>query len=182
MLPPQLHLAAPLADHLVIDPLYTSGTFSKPWGGLWTSTFAPGQGSAWLAYCARSEFRTNAQQDLSLWLLTPAPTARVLVIDKQEDIDRLFATYSLPLTGEPRSPGSLGLAWVALARDFDAFHLTQAGFVAGYPFFSTWSCESTLWFRDCFSAKQKLAVLPWAQAFDLSRSHSLAPEVGLDLF
>jgi hypothetical protein len=175
MLSPQLHLGPPGLHSLQIESIYTPGEFSKPWGGLWTSTFIPGKGSAWLTYCASQDFRpltSSGPSSLSLWLLTPDPAARVLSLDTQADIDRLFHTYSL-VTLTPRTPGTLGLDWPRLARDFDALHLTQAGFRTGYPLFSTWSCESTIWFRDCFIAKQKLAELSWTQAFDLAAAQAL---------
>jgi hypothetical protein len=180
MLPPQLHLGLPHLDALVVDAIYTQGKFSKPWGGLWTSTFTSGSGSAWLAYRASQEFTPGPSHPLSLWLLTPDANARILTIDTPADIERLFDAYSLPLSA-PRSPGSLGLNWPRLALDFDAFHLTQAGFEADYPLFSTWSCESTLWFRDCFAQKQKLLELTWAQAFDLSRAGTISLESEISL-
>ena len=180
MLPPQLNLGLPHCSELQINPIYTPSKFSKPWGGLWTSTFVPGEGSAWLAYRASQEFTPPLSHGLSLWLLTPAPAARVLSLDTLSDIDHLFDAYSLPLK-EPRSPGALGLNWPRLALYFDALHLTQAGFKAGYPLFSTWSCESTLWFRDCFIEKQKLAELPWSQAFDLSRAHAITLDGEVEL-
>jgi hypothetical protein len=138
-------------------------------------------GSAWLAWSASQEHRSNDRHGVSLWLLTPQDSARILSIDTQDDIDRLFDAYSLPLRA-PRTPGALGLNWPRLALDFDALHLTKAGFVAGWPLFSTWSCESTIWFRDCFREQRKLAELTWHEAFESSRAHAIldnAPDLDL---
>ena len=172
MLGIQLHLGLPNVDQVHVDAIYIESEFSKPWGGLWTSTFQPGSGSAWLAYRASQEWTPGSSHRLSLWLLTPDPLSRILNLDTEDDIKHLFDAYSLPLR-EPRSPGSLGLNWSSLALDFEALHLSQAGYAAGYPLFSTWSCESTIWFRDCFVAKEKLAELTWSQAFDFSRARSI---------
>ena len=172
MLPPQLHLGFAHQEELRVPFIYTEGGFSKPWGGIWTSTFIPGKGSAWLAYRARQDFRPSGQGGLSLWLLTPEDDARVLSINTPEDIERLFDAYSLPFR-EPRTPGALGLNWPRLALDFDALHVSQEGFEAGYPLLATWSCESTIWFCDRFAQKERLFDLDWMQAFDLSRAQAI---------
>jgi len=152
---PQLFLssAPPRAEALV--PV-TNCQFVKPKGGLWTSTYdAKECASGWVAWC---EHEAPAYLVGRRWfLLTPAADARVLIINTVADMDALYRCYADRVTG--LSFVSM-LDFEAMARDFDAMRVTEAGQWATrltYPQnLYGWDCESTVWFRWKFVRVQEI--------------------------
>jgi len=74
-------------------------------------------------------------------------SARVSVIENEEDITRLLATY-------PRTIGEdVGIDFERLSHDYDALHLTHDGYqrTRSLPGLDGWDCESTLWFHWAFT-------------------------------
>jgi len=141
-LPPQLIVLRgherPQAEK--IEPISSNG-HAIPLGGLWTSTFRNGS-SAWSEGAGHGE---------SAYLLSPKPSS-VYSIDGIADLDGLVVQYA-------RDDGTID--WERLAQDYDAVSLTEDGLDACSQHsqsdmhslsFSTWDCESTLWFRWRFSS------------------------------
>ncbi len=137
----------------------------KPQGGMWTSTYLPkaAYGSDWGRYCVRDTDQEGrfAIYTLRWWLLEPLPGARIVTIDTLEDLRKLGNRYVLA-----RTSYSYFLDFEAISQDYDAMHLTEAGQVRTrltYPDnLYGWDCESTLWFRWCFSAEAKEIAVPAA--------------------
>jgi hypothetical protein len=127
-------------------------------GGLWTSTYQDGVGSAWINY-DRSEWITGSVND-NWQVITPDPSAKVFVINSAADIQSLTDTYSAP-----SASGGPVIDFAALARAVDGVSLTAQGMQAAYKLGSPlrqWNVESTLWFRPAFTVTP-IATIPAAE-------------------
>jgi hypothetical protein len=139
-------VATPMPELLV--PI-TNCQFVKPRGGFWTSTF-DGQSSAWVDWCRAEEY---CDVDSYRWfLLEPRATARILIIDTSADMERLYERYFDASTGLSFLSA---IDFEAMAQDYDAMRLTESAVWAtrlSLPHnLYGWDCESTCWFRWCFT-------------------------------
>jgi hypothetical protein len=126
---------------------------AKPVGGLWTSTW-DGEESEWVDWCRREEFGDVDSREW--WLLTPSPTARILTIETRYNLMQAVKMFAPPAGSYPEWYSGLGAAvldFTAVAKKFDAVHLTSRGAIDlhfGTPNLNSWDCESTVWFRWVF--------------------------------
>jgi len=126
--------------------------FSKPRGGLWTSSYIDREhGSEWMDWCIGEDFRSARQHS---WLLEPMPDARVYEIDTLHDLKALLRKhhYDAPWNGLTLGYGleSRMLDFEAIAKRYDAIHLTSEGqwrTKLSTPNLYGWDCESTLWLK-----------------------------------
>lgn len=125
---------------------HTARASRKPHGGLWTSTWT-GDGSDWTRWCEDDGFRVPSEEWSGL-LLTPCADARIYTIDDIDDLRALVRQY----------PAGDVADYVAVAREFDAIHLTDAGQWATRMTLDLdlygWDCESTVWFRWTFESAE----------------------------
>lgn len=128
------------------------GSWMKPMyrTALWTSTYlGPEQISDWARWCRSEGFGCGEHR---LWLLTPRPTANLIVIDSEADLRTL-----LNRPGQHRTPVGESFARIdfeALASEgIDGVHLTEGGQIAthlSFPGLYGWDAESTCWLRWAF--------------------------------
>jgi hypothetical protein len=114
----------------------------KPAGGLWASPLEPtGTATAWTQWCARQR---HDRTFTTLTIIRVAPTARVLVIDSDDDVLALDRAYG---SGDPQIPPHTSawpragdweelttqrvFDWRTIAADFDAVHVTAGGLDCG---------------------------------------------------
>ncbi len=121
-------------------------------GGLWTSTYDPDYGSAWVDWCKSRGVVDFPQQ---CYLLRPSADARVYAVASLHDLEALLNSYRIrSLKAYPD--------FEAMSKDFDGMHLTVEGERAtrlSEPHdLCGWSCESTLWFRWAFSEVKDIVV------------------------
>lgn len=155
-LPAQLfvHKHRPSERRFVPPSAEPNPVINKPKkGGMWTSSYDPHLGSQWVQWCLANKF---AGPVFRCWLLQVDQRARVLVIDDVIDLVRILYLYRAKLPeGWPHEPSFETFDWQRLAADFDALHLTDNGATRtrlSIPYhLNAWDCESTLWFRWCFT-------------------------------
>lgn len=156
MLRKQLHITNATSLIAAIAPLRNERAWIKPDGGLWTSSYIDGS-SDWVSWCRSEGFGTPDKQNW--FILTPAATARVRVIDNLSDLTGLLDEYGKDKchrTYKDRIPD-----FERLAQHYDALHLTEEGQWATRntdPNLYGWDCESTVWFRWCFTAVESVAA------------------------
>jgi hypothetical protein len=86
MLAPQLLLHSDVLRPTV-GPVTNDGV-AKPRGGLWTSTYHPRYGSAWVQWCVA--YRYGDPFELT-WTVCKTPdSARIAVIDSAEELEVLI--------------------------------------------------------------------------------------------
>jgi hypothetical protein len=134
-----------------------SGGWTKPQFGLWTSTYHPERGSDWVQWCLAEEFSIPPNGEWRGVILRPRRGARVYHVRTHEDLRRLVECY-------PHNADTYRLYpnWRAISRDYDAVHLTEKGQWAtrlSYPHdLYGWDCESTVWFRWCFTRQEPIVA------------------------
>lgn len=131
----------------------TRAAVHKPRGGLWTSTYDPMEGSAWLRWCKDQGFEAPPWHG---FLIKPDPSAVIYMIDSVPDIELLFERYGyqpfIDLSQELITHQRLtqSLDFEKISRDFDAIHITERGHEAtrfgfleypGWFRMFDWSCE-----------------------------------------
>jgi hypothetical protein len=181
MLPRQLHLSRESLElRAEVVPVRNGGILGhKPViaTGLWTSTYdEEEQSSEWIEWC-RSNYQSPL--DARAWfLLEVEETARIATIDTLADFRTLLDQYARPALYE-MSFSSLDerkLDFERLAHDFDALHLTRNGqdeTQFDFPHLWGWDCESTVWFRWCFSSVERIRLVePVARRKRVSRKKS----------
>lgn len=155
LLSPQLYEGSlrPCAERLAPVAVHYPGP--KPdEGGLWTSSERPGGVSDWMRWCVVEGYKGPA---FHVWRLHPDPVARVFVIAGLAELLALAERYPsrCPIRSERIYPD-----WTALAADYDAVHLTEAGQWATRltrpANLYGWDCESTLWLRWAFAAVERV--------------------------
>ncbi len=152
----QLHLSHARALRPEVVPVTNSTlNWRKPavGTGLWTSTFKSGRTSAWAeSGLARGRYA---------FVLHPDSAARVRTIHGLPDLERLLKRYRRTDFGQRDWLADFGyLDYARLAQDVDALHLTERGqrqTRLTIPDLYGWDTESTLWFRWCFSAVERIA-------------------------
>jgi hypothetical protein len=156
----QLHLSG--ANDLIeeVAPVKNSSLLLvKPQYGLWTSTWdEAGKTSDWVDWCVDASFGTPYEQQW--FLLNVKPDARIYQIDNSHDLRNLFKSYRRQFTGPMAALNTLGyLDYEQISQDFDAIHLTAQGQQHarfGADNLYGWDCESTIWFRWCFTSVEKI--------------------------
>lgn len=155
---PQLHISTVEQILPVVAPLSAeherSNCRNKPYGGLWTSTYADGK-SHWVEWL---EGEWESQLHSNWFVLHPSPDARVLVID--EDSVDVIPRKQVP-DGHfyPRRYNESGpIDWLALASEYDGVHLPRRcnHYMDPLYEFYGWDCESTVWFRWVFEKVERV--------------------------
>jgi len=146
----------------------TNHHLDKPGGGFWTSTWDQETGGGWLEWCTRESFGTPP---FEVYLLTPDPNARIYTIDGPAALRDLAARYPSTVW-----PGRECIDWASTVAEYDAVRVTEAGLWSTrhlFPRLSTysWDCESTCWFRWCFTEVQHYG--PWQPSRDLASAGDL---------
>lgn len=171
----QLHITSAHAMREQVAPVANSdmsGMTKKPQAGtgLWTSTYDEERGSAWVEWCDGENVGTPSER--RWFLLTPRPDARVYVIDSPQDLERVIRAYpwvSPELEHAYRASRAsarlaeyyTGIDFTRMAQDYDALHLTEDGNahlhlrLEGMDM-NAWDCESTVWFRWCFTSVKQI--------------------------
>ncbi len=132
----------------------------KPKGGLWTSSWQE-ETSAWVEWCRGEDF-DNVDERI-WWLLTPRPNCKLYIIDSLKDFQRCLMEYGEPAPlaiAYPVFAEKRVIDFEKLAQEFDGVHLTERGngqTHLSYPNdLNAWDCESTLWFRWCFTEVRQM--------------------------
>lgn len=155
-----------------VDCLNKPGRVGHTRLGLWTSTWL-GLPSicGWAEWCGHEDF---AGPEYQVFLLTPAPAAKVYEIDTMADLLALLDAYG----AQGEMFRVLGRSGMFPEMDFDRFvadgyvgvHLTDEGqwrtrgMDSGIndPNLYGWDCESTLWCRWAFTEVEDAGVLSWS--------------------
>ncbi len=116
------------------------GIFSntKPWGGIWTSTYTPHLSacSDWLRFC--EEGHPDFIPAFG-YLYKPIAKLAIYTICTCEDVDELLLRYGGRFRG--------GVDFEALGRDYDAIQLAvNTPELLRHPTLAYWDSECTLWF------------------------------------
>jgi hypothetical protein len=139
----------------------------KPEGGFFTSTLIDGTSSVHAELAVgTSDFADRFQAGhRSCWRMVATSDARVFEIDGPHAWHRLCVDYAARGEDGRRVPD-----WSAVARDFDAVHLTLGGLLtseqvriasaAGWSSHDKWDLEQTLWLRWRFESAERLPDLP----------------------
>ena len=151
-------------DTLAGPPTSFERYAQKPVGGLFTSTGAEATSSA-LALLTDGYGDYQLEPPLIRYCLRASSAARVFEVDGPQVWHRLCAAYPAP--GED---GRLVPDWAAVAREWDAVHLTLGGLLtaeqvrvdgpAGWVEHWGWDAEQTVWLRWRFDAVERLPDLP----------------------
>jgi hypothetical protein len=132
----------------------------KPLGGLWTSTYDPHYGSAWVQWCLQEEFDGPV---FDCYVLSPEAELPILVIDSYKDLVDALDTYGyiddrFAEIGTPEMWRTFD--WSVLQKKYAAVHLTAKGNSEVHFSFPVslygWDCESTCWLRWSFEQIEQL--------------------------
>lgn len=151
-------------------PITNDASWVKPSGGLWTAPVTKQAAGGlvlstlWSEWCVEN---MGWDSDEARFLpIRPDADARVLLIDGMDDLRRLVAAYpndaaaSRVLTRHFREFPD----WLAMAADWDAVYLTDAGqWATRMPPFDEpnlygWDCPSALWLRPAYSVAAAAAA------------------------
>lgn len=141
------------------------GNPRKPLGGLWASPVLSEEDSdksAWQQWCSENSYDEHTSLSGNFYRVEPHRSAHVLVIDSIEDFRQAISVYAntdVPRFADIGLEDHLFLDWLAIAKDFDAFYLTEKGqqethFTSLYG----WDC-ATVWFT-----KPSFAVIAHADS------------------
>lgn len=149
---------------------------SKPKGGLWTSTYNEVYGSDWIKWLQQNDF-IQSDNAIGGFYMTINKEAAIYTIDSYNDANALFEEYSYwppfilefdnPLDEfyQKNSHFFKCIDYQKLSDKFDGLHLTKQGFydckVRYSPCispFTSFDCESTIWFNWCFDSIQYLKI------------------------
>jgi len=140
-------IGIPCTSQYVNEMIDSMPVVNKPiGGGLWTSTYDPTLGSAWIQWCLQEKFQSSPWHG---WILTPDPDARIYVIDTVSDLQELWEQFPW-IEENPLFP-CRSLDFVSIGTHYDAIHLTEIGqhrtrLTSPVNLYG-WDCESTFWFR-----------------------------------
>ncbi|MCC7023422.1 MAG: hypothetical protein IT338_11375 [Thermomicrobiales bacterium] len=139
----------------------------KPEGGIYSSTMVDGISCALvaLAHGAGDHYVLDPALAVPRYLLQVAQSARVYEIDGPSAWHQLCLTY--PTQGEA---GDIVPDWAAVAREWDAMHLSFGGLLTadqvriespqGWTEQWGWQTGLTVWLRWSFNAVERLPDLP----------------------
>jgi|KBSSwiStaDraftv2_1062776.scaffolds.fasta_scaffold381297_2 hypothetical protein len=160
----------PLAAHLVspgAPPSSWERYAQKPAGGFFTSTLIDGSSSAWTVIALGASDLADAftSDPIACWRLAARSDARILEIDGPQAWHSLCLKYAAH--GED---GRTVPDWSAVARDYDAVHLTLGGLLTaeqvrivssvGCSEHWGWDVEQTLWLHWSFTRIERLPDRP----------------------
>lgn len=186
----QLHInvVAPTAERM--EPVTQCAW--HPNGGLWTSTNDPDTSAfAFWTACFKYMYRLPKEinprylaargssptlPQIKCWLLTPSPSARIANIDTAEDFFNLGHRYGWVKCSWEKRVAPIGvvakrpeienaLNFPAIAKDFDAIHVTEAAIERleniemGEYRLAFWEAECTCWLRWRFTQVKELGLL-----------------------
>lgn len=186
---PQLHMnvVAPSAKRM--EPITQCAWHAN--GGLWSVTNDPNADSfAFFTGTFARMYQLNeinprylAQRgdsdrlpEIKCWLLYPSDSARIATIDTQEDLFSLGDRYGWVKCSWEKRMAPLGLVasrpeienalnFPAIAKDFDAIHVTEAGVELlenpeiGEHRLAFWESECCHWFKWCFDKVEEIGLL-----------------------
>lgn len=167
-LPPLAYLYSESHDPALSEPerfrpITNEATWVKPSGGLWTAPVTRHAAGGLVLESAWSEWCVETMDwdpiEARFLLIQPNAGARVLLVNTMDDLRRLVAAYP---NREACAPALQRLAerypnWLAMAADWDAVYLTDAGQWAtrlppyGEPNLYGWDCASVLWLRPAYT-------------------------------
>jgi hypothetical protein len=142
-------------------PPENSPCSTKPFGGLWTSSYDEQWGSDWVQWCLSENFKSNP---FDSWLLIPKSSARVYVIDSLAALQTLLDYRGVEWKLSSAAFSEIGPDFKTLAEEIDGIQLTQEGQWEtrfSRPGLYGWDCESTLWLRWAFESVQYLGGKTW---------------------
>jgi len=125
--------------------------FKKPKGGFWTSTIKVVADykitSEWIEYRQNSNWLIK--EDENIYELEVAPNANVYTIKSKKDFENLKTNYSL----DANTKSDINIDFEKLQSDgYSGLRVTRNT----YTLLNGWDCESTLWFKWCFTNVQKI--------------------------
>ncbi|PKR82397.1 hypothetical protein [Heyndrickxia camelliae] len=137
-----------MVTQLYIHPWYKEDEFSlkkvepienylsKPNGGLWTSSYNPDFGSAWL----KSGY-VEIKNGIEGYLINVSNDAKVLYVDTLEKAKEVAKKYYLGsfLTTDI-------FDFEKMSKEYDGINVSNGGLLKISPFWE-WNIESTLWFN-----------------------------------
>ena len=154
----------------------------KPRGGLWTSTYRPGEdaGSGWVEWCLGEQWGVPSDYRWKAWLFKIPPRMQIYRIDTYEDLRRLVeSSFGIGGPGRALHSGGLGIDYAKMARAYDAIHLTENGqweTRLSHPHtLYGWDCESVLWLHWPWAAGEviDLGWQEWGKPAQPSTRHRL---------
>jgi hypothetical protein len=189
MIGPQLHMNVIAPTEERIEPITQCAW--HPNGGMWTTTNDPDTPAfafftATFAYMYRlneTNPRYRAIQgdsphlpEIRCWILHPSQSARIATIDTKKDLFSLGDRYGWVKCSWEKRMAPLGLVasrpeienalnFPAIAKDYDAIHVTEAGIEllenieVGEHRLAFWEAECTCWFRWCFERVEEVGPL-----------------------
>lgn len=126
----------------------------KPTGGFWTSSPHEKWPSHWIDWMINASFHDD--EPYRLWHLLPEPTAKLLVVDSEFDLEAVLKRWPWCRTFPDFEAISEFPDFEAISELYDGFHLTDYGQWATRTSLPQnlygWDCESTLWFRWAFGS------------------------------
>lgn len=146
-----------------MKPILNLEYLLKPFGGLWTSCYDESRGSDWIQWCLGERFNVP-DNGYNSWVLDVDGEPKMLIINSLAHLIKAFKTHGITYESDHPLHSFNAvfptLDFEALSRDFDGMHLTARGQYEthlSYPeSLYGWDCESTLWFRWCFSKVEHL--------------------------
>jgi hypothetical protein len=120
----------------------------RPREALYTSTTVGPLPGTWLCYA----WEGLKSPPFAIWHVPVRPEARIYEIHRPDDWTALSRRYPAEVDGLAVPD------WLAVADDYDAVHLSMAGFLTATRSTTLrhWDSESTLWFRAKFSQPSRL--------------------------
>lgn len=134
---------------------------------LWTSTYHPIYGSAWVQFCFES-LSLNVNE-LNSYLITPAADARIYEINIEEDLQYLVPKYINTDCLDSDFPQFMKnsfaiLDYEKMKNDYDGIHLTELGQIATrftIPSLYGWDVECTLWLNPAWEKVESLGPIEY---------------------
>lgn len=162
-------LEPPAEGRMEVDLSQFHSEAPKPRRALWTSTYTPGLVSPWIHSVER-----QSRGPALAWNLVVAQSARVFEIHSPAAWSALARTYPRkepgftfsPTSPRPQTSARLDPDWSAVAKDWDAVHLSVGGWLTAEDVtyeaagltteLRGWDLESTVWLRWSFSSIERI--------------------------
>lgn len=92
---------------------------SKPDFGFWVAPEIEGYVSTWDKWCQDEDYCLPHRDNDKIIKMKIKPSARILIIDSYEDLEKVFHEYPLAECHQ--------LDWVKISENYDAVYLTEEG-------------------------------------------------------
>lgn len=120
-------------------------------GGFWTSTLTANGKSGWLEFAEKEGiYSESKKQDLQVYHIDVANSARVLLINTIEDFEQAVKDYGFMQQEQNLFQGVYyepRLNYDKLMKDYDALSVTSNALHENFLELYGWDCESTIWFN-----------------------------------